>query len=90
MAGRMTAPQGDRDAILAAVQAVMSRVFGVPPQMITEATRCTDIERWDSLNLVLVSIGLERRLDIPVDVATCSSVRTVKALIDALCAPRSI
>ncbi len=44
----MTAPQGDRDAILAAVQAVMSRVFGVPPQMITEATRCTDIERWDS------------------------------------------
>jgi acyl carrier protein len=87
MAVRMTAAPDDRDAVLAALQAVMSRVFGVPPQTITEATRRSDIERWDSLNLVLVSIGLERRLGVPIDVATCADAQTVKALIDVICAP---
>jgi acyl carrier protein len=86
MADRLMEPPGDREAVLAAIKAVMSRVFGVHPQMITESTRRTDIERWDSLNLVLVSIGLERRLGMPIDVAACTEAATVKALIDALCA----
>jgi acyl carrier protein len=86
MAARMTAANWTRDDVLAAVRAVMSRVFGIPPDMIDETTHRADIERWDSLNAILISIGLERRLGRPVDAAVCTSASTVEALIDALCA----
>jgi acyl carrier protein len=79
-------PRVDRAAALAAVKSVMSRVFGVPPDILTEATTAASIERWDSLNIVLITIGLERRLGLQLDVSACAGAVSVGALLDVLCA----
>jgi acyl carrier protein len=74
----------ERQAALAAVRSVMSRVFGIPECRITEATRAADIDRWDSLNMIVVAIGLERRLGRPVAAASFAEAGSVGALLDAL------
>jgi acyl carrier protein len=74
-----------RGAALTALRAVMKRVFDVEPASVTEATRLADIERWDSLNMILFGIGIERRLGRPVDVALFADAASVGDLLDALC-----
>jgi acyl carrier protein len=74
----------ERQAAFDAVRSVMSRVFGIPECGITEATRATDIDRWDSLNMIVVAIGLERRLGRPVSAGSCAEAGSVGALLDVL------
>jgi acyl carrier protein len=80
----MSATKHDRTATLLAIRSVMSRVFGVPEDSITEATRHVEIDRWDSLNMVMVAIGLERRLDRPIEPATLTGINSVAELLDIL------
>ena len=74
-----------RETTFTALRAVMSRVFGVPEYTVTETTRRAQIERWDSLNMVTVAIGLERRLGRTVDMDSCVRATSVGALLDMLC-----
>ena len=75
----------DRSMALSAVQSLMGRVFGVPPETITEATGPAQIEAWDSLNMAIIAIGLERRLDRAVPVEFCLRAASVADLLDAIC-----
>jgi len=84
----MTPTQGTgRETTFAAVRAIMSRVFGVPEDSVTETTRRAQIARWDSLNMVAVAIGLERRLGRTLDMDSCVGATSVDALLDILCPP---
>ncbi|GAB0112994.1 acyl carrier protein [Acidisoma sp. C75] len=81
-------PESDRHAaIFATVQAVMSKALGLPPARITESLTPAEVGRWDSLAMVTVMIGLERRLGrkIPLEIGlAATSVGALVASIAAL------
>jgi acyl carrier protein len=83
--GTATETGAGRETTFAAVRSVMSRVFGVSEDTVTETTRRAQIARWDSLNMVAVAIGLERRLGRTVDMESCVGASSVDALLDILC-----
>jgi acyl carrier protein len=87
MADDMIPAAADRTAVLAVVQIVMGRVFGVAPESIVESTRSHDVERWDSLTMVVVAIGLERRLGRVIEPGSLTRLHSVAALLDQLCRP---
>lgn len=80
-----SAPSVDRAAALGLVRSLMSRIFGVPPALITASTIAADIERWDSLGMVTLSLGLERRLNRQLPVEAFVAARSVAALVDIIC-----
>jgi acyl carrier protein len=80
-----TIPADERAVVFAQLRAVMSRVLGVPEEKIGEDTTRAQIDRWDSLNMVTVAIGLERRLKRVIDPELLVDANSVRDLLDALC-----
>jgi acyl carrier protein len=80
-------PEHDRpehDRIVRQVAVLMGRVFGVDPQEITEATTPADIARWDSLSMLTVLIGVERRLQVVIPPEALQDMRSVGDLVAAI------
>ena len=78
------APQDGRHEIFVNVQQVMSKVFGVPPDQIKETTKPDDIKRWDSLSLLSVLLGLERRLGRKIPFGVLLTAASVGAVVSGL------
>ena len=80
-----------RAEALELLRSLMSRMFGVPAASITAKTVATDIERWDSLAMVTLSLGLERRLNRSLPIEDFVAAKSVAALLDIICgAPPSV
>ena len=78
------ASQDGRQEIFTNVQQVMSKVFGVPPDQINETTKPDDIKRWDSLSLLSVLLGLERRLGRKIPFGVLLTAASVGAVVSGL------
>jgi len=74
-----------RAHVLSEVRLMMSRVFGVGVDMISETSSARDIERWDSLSLLTVVIGMERRLNTLIPVGAAQQTTDVASLVDVIC-----
>jgi hypothetical protein len=48
----------DHAAALDLLRGLMSRVFGLPPQLINGSTVAANVERWDSLGMATLSLGV--------------------------------
>jgi acyl carrier protein len=75
----------DPAAALDLLRSLMSRVFGLPPQLINGSTVAADVERWDSLGMATLSLGLERRLNRRLPVEAFVAAQSVAELIDIIC-----
>ena len=73
-----------REAVLEPVRGLMAKVFGVAVDRIGPDTTPDDIPRWDSLNLLTVLIGVERRLGISMPPEALEGVRNVGDVVDAI------
>ncbi|MBB3173263.1 acyl carrier protein [Endobacter medicaginis] len=73
-----------RDAMLEQLRGLMAKVFGVAVERIGADTTPDEIPRWDSLNLLTVMIGIERRLGISVPPEALEGVRDVGGVADAI------
>ena len=62
---------------------LVAELLNVPADTITEETRASDIESWDSLNHVLIIGALEERLGIVLPLDEAVEITTVKELLDA-------
>jgi acyl carrier protein len=74
----------DRAAALDLLRSLMSRIFGVPAELITASTVAADIERWDSLGMATLSLGLERRLNRRLPVEAFVAAQSVAELVDII------
>jgi len=72
----------DREAVRAQVVRLMSRVFGADPSDINDRTTAADIERWDSLSLLTVLLGIERSLGVAVSSDAAAEVADVGGLVE--------
>lgn len=77
-------PQKQRQEVFTDVQQVMSKVFGLPPEQIEETTKPEDIKRWDSLSLLSVLLGLERRLGRKIPFGVLLAAASVGAIVSGL------
>ena len=62
---------------------LVAEILNVPADTITEETKASDIESWDSLNHVLIIGALEERLGIALPLDDAAEITTVKELLDA-------
>ena len=62
--------------------ALLEETLGVPAGTITEETKASDIESWDSLNHVLIIGALEERLGIVLPLDEAVEITSVKELLD--------
>lgn len=77
-------PQEHRQEVFTNVQQVMSKVFGLPPEQIKETTKPDEIKRWDSLSLLSVLLGLERRLGRKIPFGILLAASSVGAIVSSL------
>lgn len=77
-------PHVQRHEIFSNVQDVMSKVFGLPPEQIKETTKPEEIKRWDSLALLSVLLGLERRLGRKIPFGLLLASASVGAIVTGL------
>lgn len=76
--------QAQRHEVFANVRDVMSKVFGLPPEQIKETTKPEEIKRWDSLALLSVLLGLERRLGRKIPFGVLLTAASVGAIVTGL------
>ena len=62
---------------------LLAELLNVPADTITEDTKASDIESWDSLNHVLIIGALEERLGIVIPLDDAAEITSVKELFDA-------
>ena len=62
---------------------LLAELLNVPADSITEDTKASDIESWDSLNHVLIIGALEERLGIVIPLDDAVEITSVKELLDA-------
>ena len=62
---------------------LLAELLNVPADTITEETKASDIESWDSLNHVLIIGALEERLGIALPLDEAAEITTVRELLDA-------
>jgi len=71
----------DRGDILDRARQVMGRVFNVPPDSITEATRAVDVKGWDSLSHLIVLTGIEKKFDLDLPMGRAHAAQNVGDLV---------
>ena len=62
---------------------LLAELLNVPADTITEDTKASDIESWDSLNHVLIIGALEERLGIVIPLDDAAEITSVKELLEA-------
>ena len=62
---------------------LLAELLNVPADTITEYTKASDIESWDSLNHVLIIGALEERLGIVIPLDDAAEITSVKELFEA-------
>ena len=62
---------------------LLAELLNVPADTITEETKASDIESWDSLNHVLIIGALEERLGIVIPLDDAAEITSVKELLEA-------
>lgn len=80
----VTSSPEQREEIFVNVQQVMSKVFGLPAEQIKETTKPDEIKRWDSLSLLSVLLGLERRLGRKIPFGALLAAASVGAIVSSL------
>ena len=86
MSGTMSASGLDPEAVLVVLRTLMGRVFGVDPASIDAATTPDEIPRWDSLSMLTVLIGVERKLGVVVPPEALDEVRTTGDVVAVILA----
>ena len=73
----------NRQYIFRKVEEICHRIFGENTR-ITEETASTDIEKWDSMNHVLLIAAIEKEFDMKFDIMEIIEISTIGNFIDAI------
>lgn len=71
----------DRMMVFEQARQVMGRMFNVPPDTITEATRAVDVKGWDSLSHLILLTGLEKKFDVELPAGRAHAAQDVGELV---------
>jgi acyl carrier protein len=70
-----------RQQIFARIEAISKKVFG-ESTVITEETASTDIEKWDSMNHVILISAIEKEFAVTFDIMEIIGVTTIGDFVD--------
>ena len=62
--------------------ALMEEIFQVPAGTVTEATKATDLEQWDSLAHVMIIGELEEKLGVSIPLDEAIELESMKELLE--------
>ncbi len=73
----------NKQDIFLKVEAICHHIFGEEVR-VTEETASTDIEKWDSMNHVLLIASIEEEFSIKFDIMEIIEIRTIGNLIELI------
>ena len=75
---------GDRAAILSQIQAIASRILGLPTLELREESTARDVPGWDSLTHVQIVIGIEQAFGIRMTATEVAQLENAGSLVDVV------
>ena len=70
-----------RQQIFARIEAISKKIFG-ESTVITEETASTDIEKWDSMNHVILISTIEKEFAVTFDIMEIIGITTIGDFVD--------
>lgn len=71
----------NRQQIFARIEAISKKIFG-ERTVITEETASTDIEKWDSMNHVILISTIEKEFSVTFDIMEIIGITTIGDFVD--------
>ena len=73
----------NRQEIFAKIEAISKKIFG-ESTIITEKTTSSDIDKWDSLNHVILISSIEKEFSIEFDIMEIIEISTIGDFVDLI------